>query len=733
MNTPYRYLGKSHPSIDGRAKTLGETLYTADVQISGMLHAQLVLSREAHGRLDCIHVDEACSVPGVVTVLTAADLPVNSAPPKTRMEAVLAKETVTFAGQPVAIVIAESAAAAADGVSLVEIDCQELPPVVGLPDATPLPDQKDLQSINENEVTRGDAAASLQTSDYVVRRTYQTPFVHQGYIEPTASVAAPDPSGSGVTVYSSCQGQFDVRTQLATILELPLNAIRIVPMPIGGGFGGKKGLADPLAAAAALHLGRPVKLVLDRSSDLATTTPSPAMRIKMELGANRSGELTALRAELWLNNGAFPIGMAAFVANQLSGCYRLPHLHLRWHDVCTNMHTGGGYRAPGAPQTTFAIETAIDTLANRLSIDPLEFRARNVAHTGDPQPNGTPWPPGAQNACLDAVRTHPLWLSKDTSSDQGLIGTGIAFAGWIPIVDPCAVYCRVDPDGTVEVVLGAIDISGVFSSLVLVAAEELGIAPIHIRLHTADSASAPHGPSAGGSNITCSAADAVRSAAREVKHQILSLAADLFEAAIEDVEIEAGSVRVVGVPDQSITIAEIATTAQKADLSGTGRTGPIQASGRAATAGGSAVFVAHVARVTIDPETGHIQTTAYLSVQDVGFAMNPLLVEGQLHGGAVQSLGIGLYEAMQHDPNGQLLTGTLMDYALPKAQSVPPITVQLLQSPSHGPFGARGVGEPPILGGAAAVANAIRAATEIELTTLPLYPETVWRATRPTV
>ena len=721
MSSPYQYLGHPRPAIDGRAKALGVTRYAGDVQLAGMLHAQPVLSQEAHARLRAVRASAASAVPGVAAVLTADDLPVTATPPETRHQAVLARDIVTFCGQPVALVVAESAAAAADGAALVEVDYDPLPPVVGVAGAA-----HDRPPSASGEYRRGDAAAALRGSDHVVKRTCRTPFVHQGYLEPCAAVAAPDPGGGGVTVYSGCQGQFDVRAQLASILELSPAAIRIVPMAVGGGFGGKGGLIDPLAAAAALRLNRPVKLVLDRSSDLATTTPSPAMAIELELGANRHGELTALRVEITLDNGAFPNGMGGGIAKRLAGCYRIPHLSIRWRDVCTNVHATGAYRAPGAPQTTFALETAVDALAAALDIDPLEFRTRNVVRAGDPQPDGTPWPAGGQLACLEAVASHPLWRSRH--QDPGG-GTGIAIAGWIPLVDPCAAACRVDPDGTVVVTLGAVDISGVYSSLVLVAAEEMGVEPRQVRVQIADSASAPYGPSAGGSNIACSAADAVRSAAAEAKRQLLTLAADHFEAAVEDLEIAAGAVRVAGVPDRTITIGALAHAAQSADSSLPHRQGPIQAHGRAAGPGGAAVFVAHVVRVAVDRETGRVRPTDYLSVQDVGFALNPLLVEGQLHGGAAQGLGIGLHEALRHDEAGQLLTGTLMDYGLPKATSVPPVTTQLLETPSHGPYGARGVGEPPIIAGAAAAANAIRAATGAQPASLPLDAETVWRAT----
>ncbi|MDD9986995.1 MAG: xanthine dehydrogenase family protein molybdopterin-binding subunit [Spirochaetaceae bacterium] len=731
MSAPYRYLGRPRPLIDGRAKALGATRYAADVELAGMLHAQPVLSTEAHARLRAVHAEEARSVPGVVAVLTAADLPVTAEPPTIRQEVVLAREMVTFAGQPVALVVGESAAAAADGAALVEVDYEPLPPVVGVSAAT-----QGGPPSEDGEYVRGDVRAALEASAHVVKRTCRTPFVHQGYLEPTAAVAAPDPyltpgvSGAnltpGVTVYSGCQGQFDVRTRLASILELPAAAVRVVPMAVGGGFGGKGGVIDPLAAAAALRLNRPVKLVLDRSTDLATTTPTPAMSIELELGADRHGEITALRVDITLDNGAFPNGMGGGIAKRMAGCYRIPHLSIHWRDVCTNVHATGAYRAPGAPQTTFVLETAVDALAAALEVDPLEFRKRNVVRAGDPQPDGTPWPAGGQLACLEAVESHPLWRSRH---EAGAGGTGLAIAGWIPLVDPCAAACRVDPDGTVVVTMGAVDISGVYSSLVLVAAEEIGVDPRQVRVQIADSASAPYGPSAGGSNIACSAADAVRTAAADARRQFLALAADHFEAAVEDLEIADGAVRVAGVPDRTISVGALAHAAQSAESSLPHRRGPIQASGQAAGPGGAAVLIAHVVRVAVDRETRRVRPTDNQSVQDVGLAMNPLLVEGQLHGGAAQGLGIGLHEALRHDDAGQLLTGTLMDYGMPRATSVPPITTHLLQRPSHGPYGALGVGEPPIVAGAAAAANAVTAATGAQPASLPLDPESVWAET----
>jgi CO/xanthine dehydrogenase Mo-binding subunit len=535
-------------------------------------------------------------------------------------------------------------------------------------------------------------------------------------------VAEPGPLGTGVTLYTSTQGQFSVRNETARLLGLPRNKVRIVPMTVGGGFGAKYGLMEPLAGAVALALGRPVSLVLTRSEDFLTTTPSPATIIELKVGAKQDGTLTAIKARVIMDNGVFPFALGGIVGILLGGYYKCANVQIDCYEVLTNKPQGGAYRAPGAPSATFAIESSVDDIARQLGMDPLEFRYKNAVETGDPSGSGDAWPNIGLRLCLEQMRTHPAWQNGGKGANEGI---GIAVGGWPCGMSPAAAVCRVDTDGTVQVHVGSVDISGVNSSYVLIAAEVLGVSPDMVEIIQGDTRSGPYAPPSGGSQTTYSVSGAVAGAAREVRKRLLELAADHFEAAAEDLEINDGIVQVRGVPNQTIPIGRLAQTAQ----SKAGGDGPVIGEGRSAVEENAPGFVVHLAKVAVDPDTGKITLQRYVAVQDVGFALNPTLVEGQLQGGAVQGIGWGLHEQMVYDNNGQLLTGTFMDYDMPKAAAVPDIETILVQNPSpHGPFGARGIGEPPITAGAAAIANAVRDAIGARITELPIRSESVWQA-----
>jgi CO/xanthine dehydrogenase Mo-binding subunit len=750
--TNYRYLGKGRKIIDGLEKVVGGAQYTADLRLPGMLHLRPVLSPYAHARIGAIDASAALQVPGVVAVLTAADLPTRDKAINSRHSAVLAKEKVLFRGQPVVAVVAESAAAAYDGAQAVVVDYEPLPAVVdaldAMADGAPviwpngLPkegadltaqhaavdkqtDEQEKAPSNihgENHFVRGDVEQGLREADLVIERTYKTPIVHQGYLEPHAAVAEPGPLGRDVTLYTSTQGQFIVRNETARLLGLPRNKVRVVPMTVGGGFGAKYGLMEPLVGAVALALGRPISLVLTRSEDFLTTTPSPASVIELKVGAKRDGTLTAIQARVIMDNGVFPFELGGIVGILLGGYYKCANVRIDCYEVLTNKPQGGAYRAPGAPSATFAIESSVDDLARELGMDPLEFRFKNAVETGDPSGSGDPWPNIGLRLCLDQLRAHPAWRNGGKGANEGI---GIAVGGWPCGMSPASAVCRVDTDGTVQVHVGSVDISGVNSSYVLIAAEMLGVSPDMVEIVQGDTRSGPHGPPSGGSQTTYSVAGAVAGAAREVRKRLLALAADHFEAAAEDLEIREGVVQVRGVPGQTIPIGELAQRAQNK----AGGPGPVIAEANAAVEEMAPSFVVHLAKVAVDPDTGKVTLQRYVAIQDVGFALNPMLVEGQIQGGAVQGIGWGLHEEMVYDTNGQLLTATFMDYDVPKAASVPDIETILVQNPSpHGPFGARGIGEPPITAGAAAIANAVRDATGARITELPIRAESVWRA-----
>lgn len=750
QQAPHRYLGKARKLVDGVEKVTGRARYAGDVSLPGMLHGKLALSLFAHARITRIDTAAARKIPGVVAVLTADDLPTRNRQPSSRQTTTLAREVVRYRGEPVALVLATSLAAAEDGVAALQIDYEPLPapvtaeaaldpaaPVIW-PQGAPKADtdltaahaavsrgeeQSDHVASNIHEqkrFSRGDALAALATAEVVVAGTYRTAIVHQGYLEPHAVVADIEPVRKHITLYTSTQGQFGVRDQVARLLRLRTSQVTVVPMTVGGGFGAKYGILDPLAAAAALAVGRPVRIVLDRSEDFLTTTPSPASTITIKLGATREGVLTAIVAEMVIDNGVYPFTLGGIMSTLLGGYYRCPNVQIDVVEVLTHKPQAGAYRAPGAPQVTFALESSIDELARRLELDPLELRLRNAATTGDPMGNNDPWPSIGLRQVLEAAANHPLWRERTPGS-----GVGLAIGGWPCGMSPAAAVCRVDTDGIVRVHVGSVDISGVNSSFVLVAAEILGVPPEQVEIVAGDTRSGPFAGPSGGSQITYSVAGAVAAAAQEARRQLLEVAADMLEARIDDLDLRDGAIHVRGLPGRTLPIGEVARRAQEQQ----GGPGPIVGEGRTAPAENAPGFVAHIVQVTVDHETGRVQPLRYVAIQDVGFPLNPLMVEGQIHGGAVQGIGWGLHEALRYDENGELLTASLMDYTLPRAADVPSIETVLVTNPApNGPFGARGVGEPPITAGAAALANAIRDATGARIYELPMRDEVVWRA-----
>ena len=745
----YTYLGHPHRLLEGGEKVAGGARYVADLQLPGLLHARPLLSPHAHARILSIDTSMAEAVDGVVAVLTAADLPTRNRAINSRNSAVLARGETLWVGQPVAVVVGEDEAAVSDALDLIFIDYEPLPAVADLASALAadapvvwprgMPQEgEDLSSLHADtgataeerpqqtsniyssrEFTRGDVAAGLATADVIIENSYRMEMVHQGYLEPHAAAAVPDPLGTGVTVYTSTQGKFTVRSEVAGILGLDEAEVEVVPMTMGGGFGAKYGILEPLAAAVALALNRPVRIVFSRSEDFLTTTPAPEIQIQLKTGATRDGTLVALDAEVHVDNGVFRFGHGGIIAFLLGGYYKCPNLRINTHEVNTNRPQVGAYRAPGVPQATFALESNIDELARALDIDPLQFRRQNAAETGDPTGTGRPWPPMGLGKVLDTLAAHPLWQQRRPGE-----GVGIAIGGWPTNVGPSEATIRVDSSGLVHVQTGHVDVTGNATSFALIAAETIGVAPSQVRVHTG-STNGSFAPGSGGSQVTYSLAGAVRKAAAEARTKLLSLAEDHFEAAAADIDIVDGEALVRGVPDKRVSVGRLAQIGRSRG----GGPGPVVAHGTEALPEPAPAFTAHLVKVRVNEATGEVQITDYLAIQDVGFALNPLLVEGQIHGGIVQGIGMALREALVFDSGGQLLSGSFMDYGLPRMEDVPRLEIVLLNNPSeHGAYGMRGIGEPPIIPGAAAIGNAIRDAVGTRLTELPMRPERVWRA-----
>ncbi len=736
---PLMAVGKPTPLIDGRTRVTGALRYAADLHMADLLHARLVTSAFAHANILHINADAALAVPGVVAVLTAHDLP--DIEPTSRVRLLLARDRVVFAGQPVALVLATGEAAAEDGAERVEVDYDPLPVPTTVEDALApnallvwpdgIPGRSTNGAAPSNLVehvtnTRGDISKGFAEAAVVAERTFTTPIVHQSYIEPHATVVQPDLLTGGVTVWSSTQAPFWVRDDVAAVLGVSESDVRVIGTPVGGGFGGKIVLYEPLLALVARVARRPVKLVLTRMEDIAGGTPAPASEIRLRLGAAADGTFTALEATITVDAGCYPNGVGGSSAFLIGSLYRVPNFVLDTTEVLTFKAASGAYRAPGGPPAAFALETIVDELACALHMDPFELRFKNAARPGDLTSEGKPWPTMGLHDVLTALQAHPAWQDRDAARQRGR-GVGFAVTGWHPGAGPSAAACALDRDGTIHIQVGSADLSGTATSFALMAAEVLGVPveKVHVKVND-NTSSAPFADGAVGSQTTYSVGPAVIEAAKEARRQVLAIASDEFEADPEDLEIVGGMVRVRGVPDRTIALRDIAA---KTMQSGT-KYAPIFAQGRHADPTQSPSFSAQLAEVEVDPETGIVHVHRLVIVQDVGRAINPLAVEGQLMGGATQGLGWALYERMVYDEQGQLITGSWMDYAVPAiTQAAARYEIILVEVPSeNGPFGARGVGEPPVITTAAAVANAIADATGIRLTELPMTAPRVFAA-----
>ena len=723
---------------EGGEKVTGQTRFTADLELPGLLHVHLVVSHSASARIRAIDTRAALSVPGVVDVVKAADLGLLNNPGP---DLPLAADRVFYAGQPVVAVVAESEAAAEDAAALVDAEYDETPVVVEpslaiRPDAAQVLAEDEAASEEDASIhgasaaadeaptdrppnvsgvahlTRGDIDAALKSADVVISATYEIARAHQSFMEPHVSVVRPEPDG-GLTIWSSTQGPFVVRDDIAQLTGLPTRKVRVMPMPVGGGFGGKIELLEPLLALLALRLRRPVRLVLARSHEFVVGRPAPSAHFELELGARRDGTLVALRGRFRYDNGASAGWHGGLTAGFLAGTYRIPNFDLQGLEVATNKTPVDAYRAPGATQAFFALESAMDELALALNIDPIELRLLNVSREGDPTPDGNQWPRVGSVEVLEAAKTHPLYAAPIGDHEA----VGVALGSWGGARTPSAAGCRVEPDGTVAITVGSPDISGTATGLALIAAEAFGVTADKVRVETADTANAPFSATSSGSQVTYSVGGAVYEAAQEARRQLLEIATEELEAAAEDLDIVDGRVAVKGAPNRSVEITRLVQVSREF----MGRHKPIEAVGRSAVQVASPMFTVQIARVKVDPDTGAYQLTGYAAIQDVGHAINPPEVEGQIHGGAVQALGRALGEELVYDGDGQLRSGSFLDYELPAADQIPNIDVRLIEVPSPvGPLGAKGVGEPPAIPGTAALANAVSRAAGVRVRNAPI-------------
>lgn len=730
----FKHIGTSVPRIEGRVKVTGQARFTADIPIPGkLLFARFVTSPFAHARIKSISSQAALALPGVVRVVTAQDLPLLPDINASRNRNPLARHEVLFAGQPVVVVLGNSEAAATDGAALVEVTYDALP-VVSTTQAALLPGaplvrnpvelgrsgghnntgSNETQSLppnvsNRTRLTKGDIELGFEEADVIVEDVFHLPMVYQGYLEPMACTVIPDSTGN-LTIYSSTQTMFDTRREVAQALGLKVSQVKVVLPHIGGGFGAKAVLLEPLCAALALMTGCSVHLSFSRMEDLAAANPMPDCTIDLKLGAKSDGVLTALKAWVVFNTGAYPGSPLEYVVPLLSKAYPVPHYDIEGIEVVTHRVGGGSYRAPGLPQLTFALESLMDKLAHIVNIDPLTMRRRNILSDNQ-----------SGNAVLDQLEKASLW--KKRLEEKPNEGWGLAFSGSANSIGPASANCRLNEDGTFSIITGLADISGSSTSLAIISAEVLATDLSNITLITGDSDSVPYTGATGGSRATFTLGSAVQRAAEDALNQILTIAADHLEANPDDLELLNGVVRVKGATVKSVSLEQISTMTGGYD----GQYEPVLGRGKIAHTDAPVGCYTHLAHVRVDPETGDVTVLDYLAIHDVGCAINPAEVEGQIHGGVTQGLGWALYEQMVYDKEGSLVSGTLMDYALQTASMVSSFQSIMVGIPDgQGPSGAKGVGEPPIVPPAAAIGNAIYDAVGIRVTELPATPERVF-------
>src|SRR6478752_1966151 len=744
-------IGQRVKRLDGPVKLTGQERFTGDLRLPGMLYARPVGSAYAHAKITGVNKDAALAIPGVVAVLTADELPITKDEHGNPAKTPIAFDEALYAGHIVAIVLAENDVAAQDGAAAVEIEYDSLSVISTIEQAF----DPATESMSERKVTisaeeaamhnadaakksdeeqeelpvnvsnsvhyhRGDIEAGFAEADAIVEYSFTSQSVHQGYMETQVALVAVDPLGN-LTVYTSTQGAIHCRNRVSETIGVPISQVNVVPMPVGGGFGGKFVLIEPLVAAVAVAAKRPVLLQYTRMEDFSAGNPAPACEISVKLGAKKDGTFTALQSRLVFDSGASPTSPMQIAAILLGGYYRFPNMDLRGYEVVTHKAGAGAYRAPGAQQATMAIESAVAELAIKLDLDPFDIRLTNCVLEGDPRPNGGPWPSIGLKQTLEALREHSLWKERDAIRASGK-GIGVAVGGWPGGVEPATAICRLEQDGKFTIVLGSVDLNGTNTTFAQIVAEELGLNANDLRVVTASTDAAPFAGGTGGSKITYTVGAAVKKAAEDAKQQILSIAADHLEVAPDDLELPGGQVQVKGVPSSGLTLKELAGMS----LSASNKHEPVLGRGASALTESAPGFAVQLAEVEVDELTGQTQVTRYVAAQDVGFALNPALVEGQVQGGVGQGIGWALYEGLIFDESGQLVTASLMDYALPRAAMIPPIDIILVEVPSEsGPYGAKGIGEPPAIPGPATIANAIKDATGVRVNEIPIRPESL--------
>jgi len=738
----YSVVGTRPIRHDGADKVTGRALYGADFQMAGLLYGHILRSPHAHARIRRIDTTKAEKLPGVKAVLTAADFPQapdrlvdlgeGDTPLSYARGNVLASGKALYRGHAVAAVAASSAHIAEEAAGLIEVDYEVLSCALTAPEAmregAPII-HEDLKTKEFGESTgrvsnvaehfrhvMGDIEAGFAEAEVVVEREFHTATVHQGYIEPHNATALWNTDGR-ILIWCSTQGSFVVRDVTACLLDVPVSRVRVTPMEIGGGFGGKIPVyLEPVAALLSKKTGHPVKILMSRKDVFEGTGPTPGSYIKVKIGARKDGHITAAQAYLAYEAGAYPGSMVAPGAMCVFAAYDIANVVIDGFDVVVNKPSTAAYRAPGATNAAFATETVVDEIAEKLGIDPLDLRLKNAAKEGTRRADGPKYRRIGCVEVIEAMKKHPHYAAPLGGPNRG---RGVAVGFWFNVGLPSSCTISVNADGTVNLVEGSTDIGGTRTSIAMQAAEVLGIPAEDVRPTVVDTDSVGFTAVTGGSRVTFATGWAAYEAAQDVMRQLKERVAKLWETDAASVTADHGVFRS---GDKSMTFRELAA---KLDQTG----GPVVGSGAVNPRGVGGSFSGNIVDVEVDPETGKVTILRFTAVQDAGRAIHPSYVEGQMQGGSAQGIGWALNEEYYMNRDGTMMNSSLLDYRMPTALDLPMIDTVIVEVPNPGhPFGARGVGEANIIPPPGAIANAIHRAVGVRMRRLPMNPPAVMEA-----
>ncbi len=739
-NTEFKVVGTRPIRHDGTDKVTGRAKYGGDFQAAGMLFGKVLRSPHAHARIKSIDVSKALAMPGVKAIITGQDMPVvqkKDAEKSARMasEKVMASAKALYKGHAVAAVAATGAHIAETALDLIDVQYEVLPSATQVLDA-----MKDGASLLHDDLTTndlgektdkhsniathfryemGDVKSGFAQAEVIVEREFNTATVHQGYIEPQNGSALWNADGQ-ITVWCSTQGAFTAREALATVLDQPVSKIKVVPMEIGGGFGGKIPIyLEPLAALLSKKSGALVKMAMSRTEVFESTGPTSGANIKLKMGADKSGKIVAAEVQLAYDAGAFPGSQVTMGAQCMFSPYSIENLLVDGYDVVANKPPVAAYRAPGAPIAAFAGEAVVDELAEKLGMDPIEIRLLNASKEGTARLEAPPFPIIGNVECLEAAQNSQLYKTKLTGKHRG---RGVASGFWFNIGLQSSAAISVNADGTINLVEGSTDIGGSRVAIAMQAAEVLGLPAEDVRPSVGDTESVGYTFLTGGSRTTFATGWAAHNCAEDIRDKMIERAASIWDVSADDVTLTDGVFLHKSDPDLKFTFKELA-----AQLNRSG--GPISSQVSVDPKGSGTAFATHVVDVEVDTDTGKVTVLNYTAVQDVGKAVHPSYVEGQIQGAVVQGIGWALNEEYVFSDKGSMENSSFLDYRMPTSLDLPMISTVIVEvaNPGH-PYGVRGVGEVPIVPPMAAMANAIYQAVGVRLTKLPMSPDAILEA-----